>query len=144
MILEEPAHLNCRPEAVIAFFEALDHRYLEWHPDHIAFKWLGGTTERRSRFFFDERIGPWRLRMVMTMERQSVAQIRCTPYRRVWRLVLREMTFSAEPERDGTRYTHRIVLRLGPFAGLAQKLLLVALRRHMAQESENLRRLACS
>ena len=141
MLLAESKHLTCKPERAVAFFMELDEHYLDWHPDHVAFAWRGPPTDRRSRFFFDERIGRVRLRMAMTVRWTGSTRIVCTPRGLHWRAVLRWMTFEVEPEAAGTRFTHRISLRLGPFARFLERPLLAPLRRHMAEEADNLEQL---
>lgn len=138
MILEEMTHLECRPDQAIAFFEDLEENYLRWHPAHIAFKWLGPGDNPRARFFFDERLGPLRLRLNMKMERPAPDRIRCTPESPFWRFFFPGMSFSVEPEGEGSLYIHQIALRLGPLEGLLDHRLLVPIRQHMSEEGANL------
>lgn len=138
MILEEITHLECSPDQAIAFFEDLEENYLRWHPAHIFFKWLGPREDPHGRFFFDERIGPLRLRLKMKMDRLGPNRIRCTPESRAWRFFFPGMSFSVEPEGDGTLYIHHIALRLGPLEGLLDRRVLMPIRQHMREEGANL------
>lgn len=138
MILEEMTHLECSPDQAIAFFEELDKNYLRWHPAHIAFRWLGSSGDPHARFFFDERIGPLHLRLNMKMERLGRNRIRCTPESPLWRAFFPGMSFSVEPEGDGTLYIHHIALRLGPLEGVLDRRLLKPIRQHMREEGANL------
>lgn len=140
MIIEESAHLPAPPERVVAFFEALDEHYLDWHPDHISFAWLDGA--RRQHFHFDERIGRWRIHMAMRVERAADGRrVTCRPLSRWIALVMPWMSFEISPVDGGSRYLHRIRLRLGPFAGLVRHSFLEPLRAHMAAEARYLGRL---
>lgn len=138
MILEEMTHLDCTPEEAISFFEALDKNYTRWHPDHIAFRWLGPPHDPRSRFYFDERIRGRRVRMTMRVDRPTRFQIACTPERLIWRAIVPGVSFSAEPEGTGTLFLYRIGLQLGPLEGILEQALLVPIRQHMREEADNL------
>jgi hypothetical protein len=137
VILQETSILDVPPERVVAFLEALEHRYLDWHPDHISFSWLDGA--KRDHFYFEERIGGWMIRMPVQITRSADGRMAvCRPSTRIVRWVFPWMTFSAHPEGNGCRYTHRIKLRLGPARWLLERRLLPALRQHMREETANL------
>ncbi|MCW5697587.1 MAG: SRPBCC family protein [Bauldia sp.] len=142
IILEESAHLEAPPEALAAFLEALDHRYRDWHPDHVLFRWDDPPGARPRRFFFDERIGGRRIAMHMTMEPGAGGlTARCRPLRRTTRWVVPWMTFAAIPEPGGCRYLHRIAVRGRWLKPVLDRLILDAVRRHMREEAVNLQRL---
>lgn len=142
MVLEETARLDVPPGPVMAFLESMEVNYLHWHPGHLAFRWIDPPNTALRRFFFDERIGAWRLRMTMTMARSAGGNLAtCRPTSPFWRTVMPWMTFAVTPEADGCRYTHRIRLRTGPLGFLLRPLILDAVQRHMREESANLRRL---
>ena len=44
MILEERTEIRAPPAAVFRFFEAMEDRYVEWHPDHRSFHWVDGAS----------------------------------------------------------------------------------------------------
>ncbi len=137
MILEESIHIDAPPERIAAFLETLDEHYRDWHPDHVSFSWLDST--KREYAYFDERIGRWRLRMRIQVARSASGRhALCRPTSRLVRLVFPWMTFDAQAERQGSRYTHRIKLRLGPLRPLLEGTLLRPLRQHMREETANL------
>ena len=137
MILEETALLDVRPERVVAFLEALEERYRDWHPDHVSFSWLDGA--RREHFYFEERIGGWMLRMAIQVTRSADGRRAiCRPTSRLVRWVFPWMSFTVRPEGAGCRYTHQIKLRLGPLRPLLERPFLSHLRRHMREETANL------
>ncbi len=141
MILEEIARLSCPAESVVAFLDDLETQYRSWHPSHILFRWVGPAGDERSQFFFDERIGSWRLRVRMRAHRPHPFHLSCVPVSPFWRAVFPGMTFAVEKDGSGCRYAHRIALRLGPFKPMLERSLLAPLRRHMAEEAVNLERL---
>jgi hypothetical protein len=141
MILEEVAHLSCSRDRAAAFFGDLEAQYRSWHPDHIAFRWVGPVNDHRSRYFFDERIGPLRLRLTMTARRPDKYHLVSTPVNPFWRIVFPGMTFAVEEAAAGCTYVHRIAVRLGPLAGILDRKILTPIRQHMAEEAVNLERL---
>jgi len=45
MILEEATLIEAHPERVFDFFRHMDgQRYLDWHPDHLLFRWVEGNA----------------------------------------------------------------------------------------------------
>lgn len=138
MILEEIEHLDCAPDQAISFFDHLDENYVRWHPNHIAFRWLGPPQDPRSRFFFDQRIGGRRVRLTMRVDQSTRYQLSCTPERGVWRAIFPGMSFSFEPEGAGTLFTYRIGLQMGPLEGPLDHAVLVPIRQHMREEAESL------
>jgi hypothetical protein len=140
MILEESAIIMAPPERIARFFETLDEHYLDWHPDHVSFSWLDGA--RHEYFHFDERIGGWKLHMPMRVTRSADGhRAVCRPTSPLVRLVFPWMSFDTRPEDGGSRYTHRIKLRLGPLRPLIERTFLRPLRRHMHDEAQNLAQL---
>ena len=67
MILEDSQTIAAEPAVVVSFLEDMDQHYLDWHPDHVSFDWLDGT--HREHFYLEERIGGWRVRMPMRIDR---------------------------------------------------------------------------
>jgi hypothetical protein len=143
MIVEDSQAIATDPDVVIRFLEEIDRHYLEWHPDHISFDWLDGA--RREHFYFDERIGRWRVRMAMRIMRSADhASATVIPIPRFVRFFMPFMSFAVAREGEGCRYAHRIKLRLGPLRPLLERTFLTPLRRHMREEAENLARIAQS
>lgn len=58
MLLEETTHINASPKRIFDFFSHMDEqRYLDWHPDHLAFRWVEGDAVREGNVcYFEERI----------------------------------------------------------------------------------------
>lgn len=140
MILEESIALPVPPERVVTFLESLDERYLDWHPDHISFRWLDGS--RHEEFFFEERIGGLLLRMPMHVTRSADGRMAaCTPHSWLVRWVFPWMVLMVLPDATGCRFTQRLKLRFGPIRYLLERTFLSALRQHMREESANLERL---
>ena len=55
MVLEETTRIEAPRERVFGFFQQMDEqRYLDWHPDHIAFRWVGGEEAAEGNVFYLE------------------------------------------------------------------------------------------
>ena len=134
MIVEESRAMDVPPDRVVTFLEEIDAHYLDWHPDHIAFDWLDGS--QREFFHFEERIGRWRVRLLMQVIRAADGGMAiCRPTSRLVRLLVPGMSFAVRRAGRGCRYTHQIKLRLGPLRPLLERTFLAPLRQHMREES---------
>lgn len=138
MILQESTFLPCPPATAIAFLEAMERHYRDWHPDHIDFRWLPSPLGPHGRFQFEERVGRWRLRLQMRLDFRSAERAVYVPENLFVRWAFPGMSFEVSREGSGTRWTHRIALRLAFFAPLVERTLLQPLRIHMREETANL------
>lgn len=145
MLLEESVILDCPPETAIAFLEDMEARYLEWHPDHVEFRWVTSPAGARHRFFFEEKIGRQRLRATMKITRADDGRFALmVPVNPLLRIVFPWMSFVIDPVPGGSRLIHRIALQLGPIRPFITRAFLEPLREHMREEAVTLRRLTAS
>jgi len=150
--LEDKVEIKASPEQIFDWFAHLEENYLAWHPqDHIEWRTLkGNLMEAGSTFYFAERIGERTLRMKCRI-------IGVEPNRRVEWTAIGPFSllgvggiFLAEPIETGSLFTAVVyfgwsVPLLGRvFDWVARTFLphrLEALKRHMAEEGQNLKRL---
>lgn len=60
----ERSPIPASPERVWDWFTFIDRHYLQWHPEHIAWRNIKGRyTQNSAVVFFDENIGKFRLPM---------------------------------------------------------------------------------
>ncbi len=142
MLLRHETSIDAPASAAPAFFAAMDENYLRWHPDHLRFEWRRGRGLAPGvTFYFEERIGGQLLKKQVTFtEIQPDRLIRFVPDSRMLRLFLPSVTFEfiAEgPDRFLLRQS--LPLRIGPLAARLNRRMLDAVRRHMAEEGENLK-----
>lgn len=72
MILEETTEVKTSPEDVYRFFEAMEANYLQWHPDHVTFRWVdGGSLEEGEKAYFEGSVP--RRGAIITSSRSFVA-----------------------------------------------------------------------
>lgn len=143
MILEERTRVDARPADVFRFFEEMEARYREWHPDHIAFRWIDGAgLEPGAEAYFEERIaGERQAKRVRFTAVEPGRYIEFRPTGWLTRLLLPRISFSFEPDGDGCRVVQRLHVRTGPIGAWANRREFDAVRTHMREEGENLRRL---
>ena len=143
MLLEEQTHIEASPEDVFRFFEQIDQRYEEWHPDHLTFRWVTGEgLEPGNEAYFEERIGgDLKKQTVRYTEIEPGRYIEFAPTSRLVRLLLPHLSFTIESEADGCLVTQRIKVRTGPIGARLNRREFDAVRLHMQEEGENLKRI---
>ncbi|WP_331236405.1 SRPBCC family protein [Natronorarus salvus] len=143
MILEERTRIGAPPEEVFRYFEEMDSNYEEWHPDHITFRWVEGEgLERGNRSYFEEVIGGTLMKKTVwyaAVEPDRYIELR--PTSRLIRFVLPYISFAFEPDGEGCRVVQRIKIRTGPIGARLNRREFDAVRRHMNEEGENLKRI---
>lgn len=142
MILEERTWIDTDPAAVFRFFETMEDHYEDWHPDHILFRWVdAGELKEGAEAYFEERIGG-------ELQKKTVVFTAIEPDRSLefrptgWsRLLLPSISFSIEPDDDGCTIIQRIKVRTGPIGRFLNRREFEAVRAHMREEGQNLKRL---
>jgi hypothetical protein len=144
MILSETSpQIRAAPEQVFAFFAGMESNYGRLHPDHVLFRWLDPPAVKQGvRFHFEERIaGKLLKKTVMFTRIEPGSLIEFAPTSRLFRVFLPRISFRIRPAGGGLTVTQDIHLRIGPLAAWFNRRELDAVRRHMREEGENLRRL---
>ena len=143
MLIEERTAIEAPPAAVFAFFERIEDHYLDWHPDHITFRW---TTDEGfavgAEAYFEEEIGG-------NVKRQTIRyhavdppeRVAFHPTSRLIRILLPSISFTIEPTDDGSLVTQRIRIRTGPIGRRLNRTEFHALREHVREEGEHLKRI---
>ncbi|MFW5911227.1 MAG: SRPBCC family protein [Halolamina sp.] len=142
MILQATTAIDAPPEDVYRFFEEMEQHYGRWHPDHVTFRWVEGDgLEAGAVASFEERIAG-------KLQQKTVKFVAVTPDRylafrptsRMVRLLMPEISFTIEPRSDGCELTQRIKVRTGPIGARLNKREFDAVRTHMREEGENMKR----
>jgi hypothetical protein len=143
MILEETTRIRASPETVYRFFEAMEANYERWHPDHVAFRWVdGGGLEPGAEAYFEERIaGKPQAKTVRFVELVPGRYIEFEPTSRLIRLLMPSISFAIEPREEDCDLTQRIRVRTGPIGARLNRREFDAVRAHMREEGQNLKRI---
>ncbi len=143
MILSEtsPA-IHTTPEDVFAFVAGMESTYQSWHSDHVLFRWIDPPALKEGvRFHFAERIGGKLMKKTVYFTRiEPGSLIQFAPTSRFFRFFLPRISFRITPVQGGLTVTQEIQLRIGPLAAKLNKRELDAVRRHMREEGENMKR----
>lgn len=143
MILQDSINIDTKPEAIFQFFEEMERNYLQWHPDHVLYRWVSGRGVKHGHvFYFEEYIAGKLLKKRVAFTRVVPNQhIEFAPTFWPMRLFLPRMLFRIEPQVGGCRFTAEIHLRMGPLAQRANRRELAAIREHMRIEGVNIKRI---
>jgi hypothetical protein len=148
MILEDRTLIEAPPEAIFQFFEKMDENYLAWHPDHVAFRWTKGRgLEPGVEFSFEEHIGGKLLRKTVRFTRIVPGRlIEFVPTWWLMRLLMPRLSFEVRPEgqpegEGASLFIARIRIRTGPIGARLNRREFNAVRQHMKEEGENLKRI---
>jgi hypothetical protein len=143
VLFREVTSVDAPPERIFAFFEGMAENYRRWHPDHVVFRWLaGGGLRAGAGAHFEERIGGKLLEKTVVFTCVEPGRyLAIAPTNRLFRLVLPRLSFRMEPAGGGCRLTAEIVVRTGPVGAWLNRKEFEAVRRHMREEGENLKRL---
>lgn len=143
MELTETTRISASPGDVYRFFEEMEENYERWHPDHVSFRWTaGGELKRGAEARFEERIAGKRQRKtVRFVAVRPDRYLEFTPTSFLVGLLMPQISFAIEPRSDGCELTQRIVVRTGPIGARLNRREFDAVRTHMREEGENLKRI---
>lgn len=144
MLLEETTGMKASPKEVYLFFEKMEENYERWHPDHITFQWIdGGVLEEGAKAYFEEEIaGKLQKKTVQFTQIDPDRYIEFKPTSRVIGLLMPHISFTITPRSDGCELTQRIKVRTGPIGARLNRREFDAVRKHMQEEGENLKRIS--
>jgi Polyketide cyclase / dehydrase and lipid transport len=143
MILEEITDIEAPSEEVYRFFEEMEDNYERWHPDHITFRWTEGEgLQQGAEAYFEERIaGKVQKKTVSFVEVTPDRYMEFKPTSLLVGLLMPQISFTIDPRSDGCEFTQRIKVRTGPIGARLNKREFDAVRTHMHEEGENLKRI---
>lgn len=143
MLLEVETKTEAAPEDVYAFFEQVEDNYLDWHPDHITFRWVTGEgLEVGNEAYLEEEIaGDIKKQTIRYTTVEPPNRIVFHPTSRLLRLILPHISFTIEPVMEGSQVTQRLKIRTGPIGRRLNRDEFDAVRQHMKEEGDNLKRI---
>lgn len=143
MILTDTITVDAAPEAIFQFFDDMERHYLQWHPDHVLFRWEKGHDLREGNvFYFEEKIAGKLLKKRVVFTRvHRYDRIEFAPTFWLMRLFLPRIAFRIERQQAGCNLVAEIHLRMGPLAAWLNARELAAVREHMRTEGQNLKQI---
>jgi len=139
--LRSSVEIYAPPERVWRFLLQLADRYGEWHPDHVSARWLGRPNEVGSVLEAVERIAGHEEKLRFELDSLE------PPHRYSYRLrgpisaLLPRGDFQVDPLDGGSRFVATIQVRLGRLMEILVRKRAAALRAHMREEGESLKRI---
>ncbi len=144
MKFEDQTYIDAPCEKVYSFFEEMDSNYLRWHPEHKKFEWRKGTgLQTGNVFYFEEEIaGEYLKKETRFTQIIPNRYIEFTTVNWFFRWFIPKMTFIFEPQGKGCMFTGQVFLRgFGPIGKWAHRKEFIAVKQHMKEEGENLKKL---
>jgi len=140
--LEDRVEVDAPPEVVWAWLSALADQYTEWHPDHISARWIRGEPNQvGSRLEAIEYLAGHREKLIFEMTGVD-------PPRRLEYRILGPHAFLLPGGRfvialrdHGSVFRAAIDIRWGRLAARVFRRRMEALRTHMHEEGQSLKRL---
>lgn len=143
MILKDQTLIEAPPERVFEFFEHMRENYVAWHPDHVAFRWTKGEGLTPGvEFYFEEYIGGKLLKKTVRFTRIEPGRyIEFEPTCWLMRLLVPRLSFKILPQGEASLFIARIPIRTGPVGAWLNRREFNAVRQHMKEEGDNLKRM---
>jgi len=141
-VLKDSIEIKTTPEIAYNWFVHLDENYLVWHPDHIKAYWIGEKkAEIGARLYVEELIHgkPHALKFEMTdIELNKKLEFKILfPMS----LICPKGSFIFEAKGGNCLFTATLSFRFGNLFEALAKRRVKAMKIHMKEEGENLKRL---
>lgn len=143
MTLRDQIFIRTTPDQIFNFFEEMNRNYTLWHPDHILFKWTKGKGLKPGvEFYFEEKIGG--KLMKKTVRFTKIEPNRYIEFEPVWwlmRIFMPRLAFKIEKSNNGCNFIAEIYIRTGPIGAWLNRREFNVVKKHMAEEGKNLKRI---
>lgn len=139
--LKESIEITTTPDKAFKWLKNLDRHYKEWHPDHV--KWInetGGLDEGDIVYYEEYLHGELhKIRSKIT----KVAENKRIEFRNLFpmSIICPKGSFIIEPRGDSCIFTATLSFRFGNIFSKLAKSRVEALKKHVREEGENLKRL---
>jgi len=145
IVLTDSIEIRATPDKSFQWFKNLKEKadYQSWHPDHVDARWTKGEPfEKGSIAWFKEYIHGQLYTFTFLCTR--AVPDRMIEYRALfpWSIVISKGVFIFEPKgHDSCVFTATISLRLGPLSPQLFAGRLAAVKNHMKEEGESLKKI---
>jgi len=139
--LRDSIEIKASPECVYGWLTSLDEHYGEWHPDHVKCVYEGGEVAEGEVFRFEEYIHGdlHKIRGRITrLDENATIDYRCIFPTSI---ICPKGSFRIEKRGDSSIFTATLCFRFARLFTILARDRVEAIRRHMREESENLKRL---
>ena len=140
--LEDSIQIKATPEKVFKWLVHIEENCRVWHPDHIDLRWIKGKPfEEGSTLYFEEYLHGKLHKGKFLCSR--VEPDRKIEYRPLFpmSIICPKGSFIIKPKGECCIFTATTYLRVGPLFSRLAKNNIEAIRKHIKEEGENLKRL---
>ncbi|MFX1320466.1 MAG: SRPBCC family protein [Promethearchaeota archaeon] len=141
--LRDSIEINTKPEKIFQWLKNLDNNYKKWHKDHVNSIKLTATRELEigDVFCYEEYLHGelHKLKLKLT----NVEENRVIEFKTLFpaSLICPKGSFLIEPKNDNSIFTATLTFRMGNIFSKFAKSRVEAIKKHMKEEGENLKRL---
>ena len=142
LTLQDSVKINVPPEQVFQWFDQFAENYTSWHPDHIKAEWLKGNGFQEGSVLYTEEM------LDGNLEKLTFKTTRIVPNELIeFTLAFPESiicpggSFSVKPDNGCSVFTAALTFRFGRLLSFLMRKRVSALKRHMKEEGENLKRI---
>ena len=139
--LKDSVEIKTTPEKIFEWIINLDKHYNEWHPDHV--KWLNitGGLDVGDIAYFEEYIHGKLHKMKFIISK--IEKNKRIEYKLLFpmSIICPKGSFIIESKGDSSIFTATLSFRFGWFLSKLAKNRVKAIKTHMKEEGENLKRL---
>lgn len=141
MILTDSIEIKTKPEKVFEWLTHFAENYTEWHPDHVTCRWVSNPSMEEGSLLYMEEYLHGELHS-MTVRLTKVEPTR-VEYRILFPLSVMcpKGSFIIKPKGDYCIFTATLSFRFSRILSVLFKERLKALKIHMKEEGETLKRL---
>lgn len=139
--LRDSIEIKTTPERIKEWFRDIDKHYLDWHPDHVKCYWIGKPAEEGSILYFEEYLhgGLHKIKSVIT----KIVPNRKIEYKLLFPMsvICPKGSFLIEQKGENCIFTATLSYRFEWLFLRFAKDRVEAIKKHMREEGENLKRL---
>lgn len=140
--LEDSVKINRPPEAIFEWFTHFTENYRYWHKDHVSARWVKGTNfEKGAVLYAEEYLGGKLEKLSFEITgsvKNEVIEYKCLFPESI---ICSGGSFSIKPSNGGSIFTAELSFRFGWLLPKVAKKRVEAIRQHMKEEGENLKKL---
>jgi hypothetical protein len=140
--LRDSIEIEATPQKILDWLVRFEENYKAWHPDHVECYWLKGKpAEEGSILYVEEYIHGSLHKMRMRITRIEPAKTIEYKILLPMSIICPEGSFIIEPKGESCIFTATLSFRFGEMLSKLAKDRVEALKEHMKEEGESLKRL---
>ena len=140
--LKDSIEIKTTPEKIFKFFVHFEENFHAWHPDHVECRWLKGKPfEEGSILYVEEylhgKLHKFKFFGTKVELNKKIEYTLSFPMS----IICPKGSFIIEPRRESSIFTATLSFRFGWLFSKLAKNRVDAIKKHMREEGENLKRL---